>query len=210
MPLKTIGFYWTLPAIWAGFTRLSEKDVEKAAKESQSIRLQREIIQRWTKEHQGELVHEQVYLEIAPDRGTDQVVDDALQPLVRLAVELDAEVLYVDFGREIGWRSHHFLRNFVDEHIDRFIPVALDHNDAEKFKRHFETWRESHNEWMQGKELRGLVAAERAKQLQAQKLSLPKIAEHLNKEGLRSLTGKDWTGDNLRKLLKSDANRASD
>jgi hypothetical protein len=209
MQLKTIGFYWTLPVIWAGFTRLSERDVEKAAEESQSIRLQREIIQRWTKEHQGELVHEQVYLEIAPDRGTDQVVHDALQPLVRLAVELNATVLYVDFGREIGWRSHHFLRNFVNEHIDRFMPVALDHNDAEKFERHFETWRESHNEWMQGKELRGHAAVKRAKQLQAQKLSLPKIAEQLNQEGLKSLSGKNWTGDNLRKFLKSISNASA-
>lgn len=206
MHLKTIGFYWTLPVRWAGFTRLTTKDAGKAAEESQSIRLQREIIQRWTREHRGELIHEQVYLEIAPDRVMHHVVDDVLEPLVRLAVEHDAKVLYVDFGREIGWRSHHFLERFVGEHIDHFMPVALHHDEAENFKRHFASWRESHTQWMNGKEGRGQAALRRAEELQTEKLSFPKIAEQLNHEGLKSLSGKDWSGDNLRKFLKSTSN----
>lgn len=39
-----IGFYWTLPVPWAGFTKLNLSNIDKAAEQSRTIALQRRSI----------------------------------------------------------------------------------------------------------------------------------------------------------------------
>ncbi len=56
-PQAAVGFYWTLPVPWAGFTELP-KDVDRAAEFSRTIRYQREIIRRYAREHHLQLIHE--------------------------------------------------------------------------------------------------------------------------------------------------------
>jgi len=205
MQRKVIGFYWTLPAPWAGFSRINELDVEKAAGQSRTIKLQREIIRRWAQEHRKEIVHEQVYLEIAPDRGSDQV-RPVLKNLIALATEQNAEILYIDFGKEIRWRSHHFLEGIVGSHIDSFMPIALRDHEAKDLENHFSSWRKSHEEWQQDKTTRNRVAWDFAKALRDQGISFPEVALQLNDAEVHSPTGKKWSGDNVRKFLKSFAN----
>ena len=43
MGRNAVGFYWTLPVPWAGFTALPEK-IEDAAKVSRTIRYQMQLI----------------------------------------------------------------------------------------------------------------------------------------------------------------------
>lgn len=143
---KAVGFYWTLPVPWVGFSGLSE-NIEEAAQQSRTIRYQMERVRSWAADEGYELVKEEVFLELAPDRGGEHVVP----PLDKLAA---------------------FCR-------------ARD------------------KEWRAGKRAREAAAKARAGELKAQGLSLPAIAEQLNASGVASPTGKAWSGDNLRKLLKS-------
>ena len=46
MSQNAVGFYWTLPVPWAGFTSLP-KAVDDAAKLSRTIRYQRDLIRRY-------------------------------------------------------------------------------------------------------------------------------------------------------------------
>ena len=101
---NAVGFYWTLPVPWAGFTTLPE-DIDAAAKESRTIHYQCELIRRYAKGRNYQLVAEKVFLEIAPDRGS-QYIRDALRPLKAICREQSAAFLYVDFRRVQGWRGH--------------------------------------------------------------------------------------------------------
>ena len=67
---NAVGFYWTLPVPWAGFTKLP-KDIEEAAKASRTIRYQCELIRRYARDNGYRLVDEKVFLEIEPDRGSE-------------------------------------------------------------------------------------------------------------------------------------------
>ena len=44
-----------------------------------AVAYQRERIRRWLKEEGGTLVHEEVFLELAPDRGSEQLVATVVQ-----------------------------------------------------------------------------------------------------------------------------------
>ena len=202
MKQKVIGFYWTLPVPWAGFVSINEKNVEEAATQSRTINMQRTAIQRWVAENRLELVHEEVFLEISPDRGSE-LVRDRLQELVDIAEQRDAEIVYVDFGTAIGWRSHHFIRAYVGQNEDLFLPVDLRDEDWQLFEEHFATWRERQRVWMDSKSDRWALAHQRAQQLRHNEgFTQAEIADALNREGITTLTGKPWTSDNLRKFLK--------
>ena len=101
---KFIGFYWTLPVPWAGFRELP-KDPDAAAAGSKTIRYQRDRVRSLVKSEKGTLVHEEVFVDMQPDRGTEfilPVIDQLLQ-------ECDAEVaalVLVDFSEAFGWRRH--------------------------------------------------------------------------------------------------------
>lgn len=202
---KAIGFYWTLPVPWAGFTKLSA-NVEEAAAQSRTIRYQRALIRRHAKTHAMDLVHEAVFLEISPDRGSD-AVKEALQDISALAGANQATVLVVDFAAVQNWRSHQPLR---DEALHFGLTLEMVYPDeviidGKPFDPapHFEDWRKRQTEWSAGKPARLAAAVSRATELRSVGASLAKTAATLNAEGLPSPTGRPWTADNLRKVLAS-------
>lgn len=101
---NAVGFYWTLPVPWAGFTTLPE-DIDAAAKVSRTIRYQCDLIRRHAVENGYTLVAEKVFLEIAPDRGSQYVLE-ALRPLEAICRAREAVLLFVDFSEVQGWRGH--------------------------------------------------------------------------------------------------------
>ena len=95
-----------------GFTKLP-KGVEAAAKASQTIRYQRERVRRYVEARGGALVHEAVWMELAPDRGSRHVEAELRKALDRCR-EAGAELLYVDFAERHGWRPHQQLKTCLD------------------------------------------------------------------------------------------------
>lgn len=65
-----VGFYWTRPVNWAGFTRLP-RDVEEAAQASRTIRYQMERVRAWARDNAVALVEEVPFLDLRTDRVTD-------------------------------------------------------------------------------------------------------------------------------------------
>ena len=206
MKRNAVGFYWTLPVPWSGFTTLPD-NIDEAAAKSRTIRYQREAIRRHAMEYGYELVHEAAFLEIEPDRGTD-LIEGPLERVAPICRQHDAVVLYVDFGREQGWRSHGPLRAYADRlglRLEPIWPDELPIDGAPSFDpaAHFAQWRERPREWTKGKPARAAASHSRALALRDTGLKNPAIAGHLNDEGLLSLTGKPWTADSLRKFLAS-------
>ncbi len=202
---KAIGFYWTLPVPWAGFTKLST-NVDEAAAQSRTIRYQRALIRRHTKTNGMELVHEAVFLEISSDRGSD-AVKEALQDISALAGANQATVLVVDFAAVQNWRSHKPLRDEA-RHFGLTLEMVYPDEvmiDGKPFDPapHFEDWRRRQAEWSADKPVRLAAAVSRATELRFSGASLAKTAATLNAEGLPSPTGRPWTADNLRKVLAS-------
>ena len=83
MKRKAIGFYWTLPVPWAGFTDVDTRDVAKAAAQSKTIALQRAVIQAHASDCGYELVHEAAFCEIAPDRGGADITKELAKLAMR-------------------------------------------------------------------------------------------------------------------------------
>lgn len=207
---NVVGFYWTLPVPWAGFIKVSP-DVDTAAGQSQTIRYQRDLIRRHAKENHFELVHEAVFCEIAPDRGSKNV-RDALRDLTPIARARKAQVLVVDFAAVQNWRGHQPLQDMAAGLDLRLCPVFPDPIliDGQTFDpaAHFQNWRKRQAEWSAGKTARLTAALARATDLRGAGASLAKAATTLNAEGLQSPTGKPWTADNLRKaMLGGDLHR---
>lgn len=110
MGTNAVGFYWTLPVPWAGFTKLPN-DINEAAKASRTIRYQRDLIRHYAKDEGYCLVHEEVFLEIEPDRGSE-LIPEPLAKVETICRTKDATLLYVDFSEVQRWRSHMVLSNW--------------------------------------------------------------------------------------------------
>ena len=110
MGRNAVGFYWTLPAPWAGFTTISG-NIDNAAKQSRTIRYQREAIRQHVKEEGNHLIHEEVFLEIEPDRGSDLILTP-LEKIEKICRINDAVLLFVDFFEVQLWRRHEGLRRW--------------------------------------------------------------------------------------------------
>jgi hypothetical protein len=93
-----VGFYWTLPVPWVGFERLPGQ-VDEAAKFSRTIRYQRDLIRRYATEHRYKLMHEQVFIEIGPDRGSEYIIEP-LEKAQKVCLQSDAVLLYVEFSEK--------------------------------------------------------------------------------------------------------------
>ena len=80
------------------------------------------------------------------------------------------------------------------------VPVMM---DGEMFDphAHFGEWRERQWEWSAGKQDRRDKALARARSLKLSGMKHPAIAKTLNEEGVRSLSGRPWTPESLRKLM---------
>ncbi|MDG4649390.1 hypothetical protein P6F26_13140 [Roseibacterium sp. SDUM158017] len=204
---NAVGFYWTLPVPWAGFTELPE-DIDAAAKTSRTIRYQRDLIRRHAKENRYQLVEEKVFLEIAPDRGSRYVLD-ALRPLEAICREQSACFLYVDFWRVQGWRGHEAFQEWLERTPIKFEAVPPDEIviDGSMFDphHHFGEWRERQHEWTAAKPERIARAIEEASRRRAAGQPYKEIADALNVDGIRSASGKPWNEGRIGDLLKKAA-----
>ena len=204
MKRKAVGFYWTLPVPWAAFAKLPE-DIERAAQASRTIRYQRALIQRFAAEEHFEIVHEAAFLEVEPDRGSE-FIKGALDKAAAKCRQFGAILLFVDFSGAQGWRSHAPMLDWLRAADIETLPIeATDEMmDGHIFDphQHFAQWRHRQREWVQDKGERRARALRRAGELQDEGLSHAAIAMRLNDEGVRSLSGKPWSGEGVRKFLK--------
>ncbi|MFG6083673.1 hypothetical protein ACEUZ9_005396 [Paracoccus litorisediminis] len=202
MSQQAIGFYWTLPVPWAGFAVLPE-DVDEAAEASRTIRYQRDAVRYYAKQNGFQLVTEKVFLEIAPDRGSDLILGP-LSKVEKLCREQAAVLLFVDFAEVQGWRSHAPMTEWSRQSGIEVVPIfpneMLIEGKVFDPSAHFQKWRARQYEWSAGKPARRARALSRAMELRAKGLSNPEIAAALNSENVPSVTGKVWTGETVRKL----------
>lgn len=203
MTRNAVGFYWTLPVPWAGFTTLPAQ-IDEAAAISKTIRYQRDAIRRHAKIEGFNLVREEVFLEIEPDRGSD-IIREPLAKVAKICREHDAVLLYVDFSQIQGWRSHAPMQQWSQTYSIQTDPVFPDEMvmDGQMFDphAHFSAWREKQSDWMAGKVERAAKAHARALVLLSEGQKRPAIADLLNAENISSPSGKPWTADNIGKFL---------
>ncbi len=209
---RFVGFYWTLPMPHVDFTALP-KDADAAAKASRTIRYQRERVRQHVVAKGGQLVHEAVWIELDPDRGSSYV-EAELRKAVDICREAEAQLLYVDFAERHGWRPHQQLKTFLNGLADESLQRPLDPDpieiDGRRFDPvvHFRQWRDEMTN-------RG-TAAERRQEVRDKILALAadrlppavpradytSLAEALNRAGVRTTTGRRWSPDNLRLFLR--------
>ena len=199
-----IGFYWTLPVPWAGHQSLPQ-DVNEAASRSQTIRYQRECARQWVKENNGRLIEERVFMELAPDRGTEEIVPEVEKALKRCR-EMEACLLVVDMAKSYGWRGHPSLYRVISDNEEvsqRLYPAEI-MMDGQRFDpvEHFRMWREAQQAFSDSKVERLARVREAAEALYPGYPNLADLADALNEEGHRTPTGKFWNKDNLRKTLR--------
>jgi hypothetical protein len=151
------------------------------------------------------LVHEEVFLELAPDRGSEYIVP-TIDCLLTLCRAEKARLVLVEFWDAYGWRRHGPLAQRLDANAD--LCVLLDPGPLSSAEgqfnpvEHFRTWREVDGAHAAGKAEREAELAEIIAGRQDEQTSLKELAQTLNGDGLVTPTGKLWTADNLRKFLK--------
>lgn len=197
-----IAFYWTLPVPWAGFTTLPD-DPDAAARVSRTIRYQVERVRRWVTEQKGRLVHEEVFLELAPDRGSAEIVP-IIDRVIDRARARGARVVLVDFSVAMEWRRHGPLWDRLDasglvEALDP-EPLPLDSGLLDPIA-HFRMWRQLQAAFSADKDARRDAVAGVIHELRSEGMTFAAIARELNGAGVQTPTGKAWTADNVRKLL---------
>lgn len=208
---KVVCFYWTLPVPWVGFVKLAP-DIEEASKQSKTIRYQRQLLKDHVEIHGYEIVHEEIFLEIEPDRGSDLI----LAPLKKVEVicrQEKALLLFVEFADVQGWRGHAPMHGWAAQTNIDIEPVsaraiALDGKLFDPYA-HFRRWRHQQDRWSAGKADRAQEARKYAKELKGKGLSFGEIAHYFNNERIRSRSGRPWTGESLRKLLTTPEKQCS-
>ena len=200
---NAVGFYWTLPVTWAQFVDLPKK-VEAAATNSKTIRYQMEMIRSYARDHGYDLIHEEVFLEIEPDRGSIHI-QSALETIERMCRGESATILVVDFSIVQNWRRNGYMDAWLENTNIPFIRIPPDPFLSAEWSfdpgRHFSDWRKRHSDWMNSKHEREAIALCRSLELQAADLSVNAIAQQLNLEKTPSPTGKPWRESNLRAFL---------
>lgn len=200
--MRIIGFYWTLPVPWLGFTKLP-KSVEEAASVSRSIRYQRERIRQWIKEEGGQLLHEEAFMETKADRGTTAILPE-IDHLLAKAEALDATLALVNFAESFHWRPHAALWGHLrsEERVMALdpVPVLIDGQFFDPTS-HFRAWTEMAETHTALKPQAKAQIAARVAAMKEGGTSLTAIADALNAEGVTTPSGKPWRADNLRKLL---------
>lgn len=200
-----VGFYWTRPAPRVGFIDIPA-DIDAAAAASRTIRYQRDLVRSWVKGEKGALIAEYAALDVAPDRDTDAIADD-VRRAVSHALSHDATLVVVDFLANANWRPQRPMRRQLDAAgvaVQRLHPDPI-HIDGKLFDpiEHFRAWQAFHAAAAASKpEAKAAITAHIGDYGPADP-TFPEMAAWLNAEGYRTLTGKAWTGDNVRKFLKS-------
>ena len=202
--IHAVGFYWTLPAPWAGFTRLPD-GIEAAARSSLTIRYQCERIRRYAKEEGYLLIAEEVFLEIEPDRGSEYILP-ALDKVAEVCRAHDARLLIVDFSAVSRWRDHSVLNAWWTARHVRVETLFPDEIliDGQIFDPglHFSDWRRRTDEWREGKAERIRRALSDILPLRQSGQTFAEIARTLNERGVPTATGRSWSADSVRKMLK--------
>ncbi len=199
-----LAFYWTLPVNWAGFTTLPH-DADEAAKASLTIRYQVERVRRWVKDEKGTLLREAVFMETRPDRGTEDIQQEIGKVLTE-ARKKSAEVVLVDFSEAFGWRPHGPLFEMIREAENCVLlppePVLIDGKWWDPVD-HFRAWREVDQAHQLAKEDIKDTALTAMAGLKSEGESYPAIAARLNELGMKTVNGRAWTADNVRKFMAS-------
>lgn len=197
-----LGFYWTLPVTWAGFRTLP-KEADAAAKASRTIRYQVEVVRRWVKAEKGTLLREVVFMDIRPDRGTDAIRGEIGKVLAE-ATRRQAEVVLVDFSQAFGWRPHGPLFDMIDAAGNCVLlppePQVIDGKPWDPVT-HFRTWREVDQAHQMAKAGQKDAALSAMTDLKAGGASYSAIAASLNDLGLKTVNGRAWTAENVRKFM---------
>lgn len=200
--MRVIGFYWTLPVPWIGFTTLP-KSVEEAAKASRSIRYQRERVRHWAKDEGGQVLQEEAFMEMKADRGTPAILPEIDRLLAR-AEALNATLALVNFAESFHWRPHAELwgRLQAEDRVMALDPVPM-LIDGQFFDptAHFRAWTDMAGTHIALKPQAKAEIAARVAAMKEGGASYAAIAEVLNAEGTTTPNGKPWRADNLRKLL---------
>jgi len=197
-----VGLYWTCPVNWAGFRQLSA-DVDAAAAQSRTIRYQVERVRRWVTDEAGTLVDEITFMDSSPDRPTDAIYE-AVSRVHPICVAHNAKLVIARFGR---WRQHHFLHHRLSEMRIRFIeldpqPMTIDGLRFEPIE-HFQHWANTGEAASAARRRDAIAALQKAGgEIEAGPGRYEKIAQLLNQTGVKTFTGKAWTGENVKKALR--------
>ena len=202
---RYVGFYWTLPVPFVGFTALPG-DVDGAAKRSRTVRYQVDRVRRWVKEQKGDLVAERAFLELEPDRGTAEGAQAAAEA-ISLARKEHATLVLVDFAEAFGWRRHTPLREAVEASgVPHMIlppdPVAIDGREFDPVA-HFRTWSDVWAQYRSSKPARKAQLKDTIRALAHDDMTFAELACALNARGIPTITGKLWTKDSVRKFVES-------
>lgn len=197
-----LAFYWTLPVKWAGFTQLP-KTADDAAKASWTIRYQVERVRRWVKSEKGTLLREAVFMDTAPDRGTDAIQSE-IGALLAEANKKNAELVLVDFAQAYGWRPHGPLFDMIGDAKNCVLlppePIRIGDEDYNPVE-HFRQWREIEYLRQADKDDLKRAILSTMTNMKAEGASYAAIAIRLNDMGVTTLNGRAWTADNVRKLM---------
>ena len=202
-----VGFYWTLPVPWAGFSSLDD-DVDQAADQSRTIRYQRDLIRRWVKNEHGVLIAEKVFLELAPDRATE-LIEAPLKDAVALCRNHQATFVYVDFQLSHEARPHRFLQALLGKAGVDTMPLPPEPEsfgaDGQRFDpiEHFRGWRAAYQEHLAEKPAKSLRIKQDIYRMREEGLNWTSVATWLDQQGLMTLNGKPWSPDNARKFARS-------
>lgn len=202
---RYVGFYWTRPAPQVGFISLPD-DADAAAAISRTIRYQREHVRRWVKDEKGELVAERVVLDVSPDRDTDAIVDD-VRRVADIARANRAAVAIVGFSASANWRPHHPMRDALQAAGAEvaFIypePIMIDGAMFDPIA-HFRAWQAFYEKTTAEKPALKAAILAHVEHHGPSDATWSEIAAWLNAEGYRTLNGKAWTTENVRKFLKA-------
>lgn len=197
-----LAFYWTLPVNWAGFTTLPQ-NTDDAAKVSRTIRYQVERVRRWVKDEKGTLKKEVVFMETRPDRGTD-VIRQEITKLLAQSAKLNAQLVLVDFAQAFGWRPHGPLFEMIRSAGNCVMlppePALIDGKWWNPVD-HFRAWREVDMAHQMAKDSLKDATLSAMTDLKADGASYAAIAAQLNEMGMKTINGRAWTTDNVRKFM---------
>jgi hypothetical protein len=155
----------------------------------------------------GSLIDEIVFCETQPDRASRDV-EEKLARALKACRGGKAQLLYVDFAQERGWRSHPFLSRLMQE-----APISCLGLDPEPLMidgRHFDPIAHFKR---QRKATQAKPATPRRNDIADNVKAVAKtapdgtgryatIARSLNEAGLKTATGRTWTADNVKQFLR--------
>jgi hypothetical protein len=166
-----------------------------------------ERVRRWAEEHAIPIIDEIAFI----DTRTDRATADCREALVRARRRCggtDASLVYVKFHEINLWRYNPHIRS-LDVELG-FEPIELSPDPitigADQFDpiRHFNEWRRRDQEGKANLRQWATAGFDAALAQIPEGLGRYKaIADRLNAQGTKTVQGRAWTAENVRKLLKN-------